>query len=120
MKPSLALVALLAGIGFASAADAHARFVAGGPKPGATVAAPKTIRITFSEALTLGFSGAAIVNAGGEKQPTGAARLDPKNPKQLIVPLTGPLKPGKYTVTWHAVGDDTHRTEGHYDFDVKP
>jgi methionine-rich copper-binding protein CopC len=121
MKTPITLLALLAGLGFATAADAHARLITAGPAPGASVAtAPKDIRITFSEAVTLGFTGADVVNAAGEKQETGSASLDPKNPKRLIVPLSAALKPGKYTVNWHAVGDDTHRTEGHYSFDVKP
>ena len=38
----------------------------------------------------------------------------------MIVPVTGELKPGKYTVAWHAVGDDTHHVEGKYNFEVKP
>jgi copper resistance protein C len=121
MKSSIAVLALLAMLGFASSADAHARLVTAAPSPGATVASgPKDISITFSEAVTLGFTGADIINAAGEKQQAAAAQLDSKNPKRLIVPLAAPLKPGKYTVSWHAVGDDTHRTEGRYSFEVKP
>ena len=30
------------------------------------------------------------------------------------------LAPGKYTVAWHAVGDDTHKVDGKYSFEVKP
>jgi methionine-rich copper-binding protein CopC len=28
------------------------------------------------------------------------------------------LKPGSYTVTWHVLSVDTHRTEGSYSFTV--
>jgi methionine-rich copper-binding protein CopC len=31
-----------------------------------------------------------------------------------------PLAPGTYKVTWHAVSVDTHRTQGSYEFTVKP
>ena len=32
----------------------------------------------------------------------------------------GPLPPGAYTVEWHAVSVDTHRTEGRFGFTVGP
>ena len=108
-------------VGFASYADAHAVLKAAGPAPGSVVnASPKALRIQFNEAIELGFSGVDITNEKGEKQPTGAASTNPTDKAQLIVPLTGTLAPGKYTVVWHAVGDDTHRTEGRYNFEVKP
>jgi methionine-rich copper-binding protein CopC len=50
----------------------------------------------------------------------GEASLDAKDSKQLIVPLKAELAPGKYTVAWHAVGDDTHKVDGKYSFEVKP
>ncbi|EPT4862193.1 copper resistance protein CopC, partial [Klebsiella pneumoniae] len=39
--------------------------------------------------------------------------------KQLIVPLADSLKPGTYTVDWHVVSVDGHKTKGHYTFSVK-
>ena len=38
----------------------------------------------------------------------------------IATTINGELKPGKYTVAWHAVGDDTHHVEGKYNFEVKP
>ena len=31
-----------------------------------------------------------------------------------------PLPPGVYTVVWHVTSVDTHKTEGHFTFTVKP
>ncbi|HIH4669070.1 TPA: copper resistance protein CopC [Citrobacter amalonaticus] len=39
--------------------------------------------------------------------------------KQLIVPLDETLKPGQYTVNWHVVSVDGHKTKGQYTFSVK-
>jgi methionine-rich copper-binding protein CopC len=115
------LLAIAAAAAFASYADAHAQLKAAGPAPGSVVnASPKALRIQFNEAIEIGFSGVDVTNEKGEKQPTGAASASPTDKTQLIVPLTGTLAPGKYTVVWHAVGDDTHRTEGRYNFEVKP
>jgi methionine-rich copper-binding protein CopC len=115
------ILAVAAVLGMSSLADAHAVLKSAGPAPGSVVnAAPKVVRIQFNEAIELGFTGVDVTNEKGEKQPTGAPSTNPTDKAQLIVPLTGTLAPGKYTVAWHAVGDDTHRTEGKYNFEVKP
>jgi methionine-rich copper-binding protein CopC len=38
----------------------------------------------------------------------------------LVTPVSAPLKPGVYTVHWHAVSVDTHRTQGSFQFTVRP
>jgi methionine-rich copper-binding protein CopC len=115
-----AMLAVAATLGTISLASAHAQLKAAGPAPGSIVTtSPKALRIQFNEAIEIGFSGVDVTNAKGEKIPTGAATTAANDKAQLIVPLTGELAPGKYTVAWHAVGDDTHRTEGRYNFEVK-
>ena len=37
----------------------------------------------------------------------------------MIVPMVAPLTPGSYTVKWHVVSVDGHKTEGSYRFSVK-
>ena len=115
------LAAIAAAVAFVSTADAHATLKAAGPAPGSVVkTSPKALRVQFSEAIELKFSGIDVTNEKGEKQTLGTASINPQDKAQLIVPLTGDLAPGKYTVAWHAVGDDTHRVEGKYSFEVKP
>jgi methionine-rich copper-binding protein CopC len=116
----IGMLAAAAAFAIVSGADAHPQLKTAGPAPGSVVnASPKALRIQFNEAIVANFSGMEITNAKGEKQPTGAVSTAPNDKAQLIVPLTGELKPGKYTVVWHAVGDDTHRVEGRYNFEVK-
>jgi methionine-rich copper-binding protein CopC len=38
----------------------------------------------------------------------------------LSVPVIGTLQPGIYTVEWHALSTDGHKTTGSYSFTVKP
>ena len=112
--------AALAFAAISTSAFAHPHVTAAGPAPGSTVKdSPKAIRIQFSEGVVIGFTGLELTNAAGQKQSTGDAALNPKDSKQLIVPVNGTLAPGKYTVTWHAVGDDTHHVEGKFNFEVK-
>lgn len=116
------LSGLVFALGFAvSPALAHPRLTAAGPVPGSVIKTPpKSIRIEFSEAIELAFSGITLKDDKGQAEPLGVASLNPKDNKQLIVPVTGNLASGKYTVEWHALGDDTHPQNGRYNFEIKP
>src|SRR5437762_13199674 len=117
----IGMLAMAAAFSLASAADAHPQLRAAGPAPGSVVnESPKALRIQFNEGIVLGFSGIEVTTAAGQKQPVGEASLSPTDKNQQIVPLTAALAPGKYTVAWHAVGDDTHKVGGNYSFEVKP
>ena len=121
MDWKIGMLAVAVAFSLASAADAHPQLKSAGPAPGSVVkTAPKALRIQFNEGIVLGFSGVEVTNAAGQKQPVGEASLNPADKNQLIVPLTAELAPGKYTVAWHAVGDDTHKVDGKYSFEVKP
>ena len=115
-----ALAIAAGGLLWSAAAGAHPRLKAAGPAPGSVVTtSPKAIRIQFSEAVELAISGIEVKNDKGQVQPVGAAALAAKDKAQLIVPVNGELAPGKYTVSWHAVGDDTHKQEGSFNFELK-
>lgn len=116
-RPALIIAASLT---LAPAAVAHPLPRAAVPAPNAALAAsPPEIRITFSEGLVAAFSGLELKDAAGKDVPLGRAAVDPKDNKQLAALLTVRLAPGIYTVSWHAVGDDTHHVAGHYSFQVK-
>jgi methionine-rich copper-binding protein CopC len=121
MSVRIGIAAAIAALFAVSAANAHPQLKAAGPAPGSVVnASPKALRIQFNEAIEIAFSGIEVTNEKGEKQATGTATNAANDKAQLIVPLTSELKPGKYTVAWHAVGDDTHHVDGKYNFEVKP
>ena len=119
MKPFLSLTALLFALTMSSDADAHAFLLKSDPTVGATVAAPKTLRLEFSEAVELAFSGVEVVKGSGGAVPTQNVRLNGNDHKVLLADLP-PLSPGAYHVKWHVVSVDTHRTEGDFTFSVKP
>lgn len=101
-------------------ANAHPLPKTSTPKPNAVLStSPREIRIGFSEGLVGVFSGMEIRDKSGKAVSTGTAVLDPSDSSQLILPLTFKLVPGTYTVKWHAVGDDTHRVAGQYNFQLK-
>ena len=110
MKKLIALGLLLA-----TPAFAHARLVSSDPAANAKVKSPGTIKLHFSETLEPSFSSAALTDAAGKTVPVskavGADTI-------TLLPLT--LKPGAYKVSWHSVGQDTHRLTGSFGFTVIP
>jgi len=89
------------------------------PVDGTVAESPKEIRLTFSEGVEPRFSGMELATSDGRAIATGPAIRDPKNDKQLVLPVPA-LAPGRYKVSWHVVSVDTHRTEGTYTFAVAP
>lgn len=115
--PVLAALALLAGSG---AAWAHAHLKTATPAPGSTVqASPDAVTIDFTEGVEPRFSGIEVQDAAGRRVEKGAAATAPSDNKRFSVGLQ-PLPPGLYTVSWHATAVDTHKTDGTFQFTVKP
>ena len=104
----------------AQAAQAHAFLVKSDPPVGSVIAAkPAALRLEFSEAIELGFSGLDVSPASGGAISMNGVRFAESSHKVLIANLPM-LQPGVYRVKWHVVSVDTHRTEGEFTFTVKP
>ena len=102
-----------------SAAFAHAELVASNPAADATVAAPRTIRLTFSEKIAPASSGFQLSMGDGMAVSTAAATVSDDG-KTLIARPTSPFMAGKWTLSWHALSaDDGHETQGSLNFTVK-
>jgi methionine-rich copper-binding protein CopC len=106
----LALVLVLA----AAPAFAHAHLLKSVPVRGAKTRPPRHVVLTFSEALEPAFSGALLMDADGRNLTGAPVKID--GPVITLTPDR--LAPGRYQVTWHAVGHDTHRTDGSFTFTV--
>src|SRR5579859_6876755 len=107
MSMMTATAALIAAGLIATSATAHPKLKSAAPATDHSMPkSPTEIRLTFSEGVIPKFSGLELKGDGGKSVATGQAALDPKDNKQLIVPLKAALAPGDYTVTWHAVSED--------------
>lgn len=99
---------------------AHAHFKGQYPAADADVtAAPQALTLNFSEGIEPAFSGIKVTDAQQKAIKTGAVKRNEKDKTQMIVPLEQPLTSGKYTVSWHVVSVDGHKTHGQYSFSVK-
>lgn len=117
MRHIAAGLAMAAFLLCAGQASAHAFLKAATPAVGATVqAAPAQVVIDFTEGVEPGFSTITVQDAGGTRMDTGAVHLA-GGQAHLAIGLK-PLPPGAYTVIWHAISTDTHKTEGRYTFTV--
>lgn len=115
----LGLVTLAALLLSATNAFAHARLESSTPAANATVQAPTTITLHFSDPLEPRFSGFEISDAHNHAV-NATSHPDPSDPAIYVATLATPLAPGLYHVTWHLVAHDGHRMRGTFDFTVVP
>jgi methionine-rich copper-binding protein CopC len=114
------LAAAAISIAFAGQAMAHAHLKSSTPAADSSVkAAPSELDLTFSEGLNLKFSGIKVTSPNKTAVKTGNGMLMDKD-TTLMVPVTDKLAPGKYTVEWHALSTDGHKTNGAYSFTIAP
>lgn len=119
-QTNLILAGIAAGAALlaAGAASAHAHLVKSDPAANATVAAPKTINLTFNEKLTPAFSRFELGMADGMK--VNVKTTVSKDRLSIVGTPQGKLMPGAYVVTWHAASaDDGHKMDGTIGFTVK-
>jgi copper resistance protein C len=112
-------LAALVNFAFASHAWAHAHLKSTSPADKSIVAAPTELDLEFSEGLNEAFSGAKLI--GPDKQEitlTESMLMNAGKVWMATVPVK--LAPGVYTVEWHALAVDGHKTNGSYSFTVKP
>ncbi|KQY85016.1 copper homeostasis periplasmic binding protein CopC [Brevundimonas sp. Root1423] len=101
----------------AGPASAHARLIGATPAPNATVAATRSVSLTFSERTIPAFSGFDVVNAAGEKVAITTSVAE--DGKTLTGTLARPLAAGAYRVDWRIASSDGHRMTGSYTFSVR-
>lgn len=103
-----------------ASAFAHAHLQQQIPAADSTVSvSPQALTLTFSEGVELSFSGVTLSGPQNKAVATGKLARSDGNKAQLTLPLNEPLAAGEYTVEWHVVSVDGHKTKGQYHFSVK-
>lgn len=110
----------IATVAIAGQAFAHAHLESSVPADKAVVkTAPTELDLTFSEELNPKFTGITVTGPDQKAVKTGEAMLMDDD-QMLMVPVSDTLTPGIYTVEWHALSADGHKSKGKYSFTVKP
>ncbi|MEO3988305.1 CopC domain-containing protein YobA [Pseudocitrobacter cyperus] len=82
-------------------------------------ATPQSLTLNFSEGVESRFSAITVTDPEGKTVDTGKVVRSETNKAELSIPFNQPLSAGVYTVKWHVVSVDGHKTQGHYQFRVK-
>jgi len=102
-----------------SHAWAHAFLDHSDPKVGSTVTnSPAVIKIWFTQNIEPVFSTVEVQDAKGKQVDKKDMHQDDKD-KSLLIVSVPKLPDGTYTVIWHVVSVDTHRTQGRFQFTIK-
>lgn len=106
-------------------ADAHSRVVSSTPAEGSTVARPRIVTLTFSEAMQTPTAAASIVMTAmpgvpnhGEMVIRNFTTIWSNDNRTMTLTLRQPLRAGTYEVRWQAAGADGHRMNGTVNFVV--
>lgn len=119
MPRLLAALVAVPVLALGSQALAHAHLTASDPVARSTVPAPRQISLHFTEALNPKFSGAALSMPQMADMATPAKVSFSADKLSMILTPAAALPAGAYKVSWHAVTEDTHRTQGDFVFSVK-
>jgi copper transport protein len=105
--------------GMTGVALAHANLLSSDPAGGSTVqTAPTELVLNYSEEPDPNLSQIELLNSSGATVDTGTPTL--QGHTTLVVPITGDMPDGVYTVSWSAVSvDDGHTTTDSFSFGVR-
>jgi copper transport protein len=117
---SIAVAAVVAGwlvVGAASPSSAHALLQSSRPASNATLqTAPASLSLTFTEPPDPSLSTIQLLGSSGAQVSLGRQAVSGKT---IIVPITGQIANGTYTVNWRVVSKtDGHVTAGSFAFGV--
>ena len=100
-------------------AFAHAFLDRASPAVGSEVTgSPPTLTLTYTEPVEPLFSTVRVTDVNDTRVDEG--KPVPRDDGHILQVSLKPLRPGVYKVEWHVTSVDTHKTEGHFTFTVKP
>lgn len=98
---------------------AHAMLKSSSPAAGARLdAAPRFIRLMFTEMPDLTFTRVELHDARGGTVALDTVGFAPDSKRAVLVGIRGQLDAGVYTVIWQTAGDDGHPTRGRFSFTI--
>ena len=117
LRLGLALAVLLC----PARAWAHAQLKRSEPAAGSRITgSPEMIRLWFSERPEISLTVISMRDANGKEFVLAAPENDRGDPLTVLVRVSQPLPPGRYTVAWRTAASDGHPTHGTFSFVVLP
>jgi copper transport protein len=117
----LGVIAVAIWLALPSAASAHAYLIKTVPAAsGVLDTPPRTVQLTYDEAVEPRFAIISVTNANGRQETTGPVTRSPANPDTLVVPLRPNLPQAWYLIYWRAISVDGHPVQGAFTYAVGP
>ena len=102
-------------------AFAHARLKSSSPSAGEHLAAaPREIRLNFSEVPELTFTSVQLLDPSGRPVALGPIAYAADSKRAVIAVVRGAVVSGDYTVVWQVAGDDGHPVRDRFRFVIAP
>ena len=123
LRAWIAVVAAAGGVALAApgSASAHAYLIKTVPAAsGVLDTPPKTVALTYDEAVEPRFAIISVTNAAGAQKTAGPVRRSPADPDTLVVALKPNLPEGWYLIYWRAISVDGHPVQGAFTYAVGP
>jgi copper transport protein len=112
------LLSVVALVGLAGPASAHAVLDSSSPQDGASVdREPAEVSLTFDEAVQPIPASDEVISSTGERVDTGQMRQSADG-TTIVLPLRPGLPAGTYSATWRVVSADTHIVGGSVTFGI--
>jgi putative copper export protein/methionine-rich copper-binding protein CopC len=100
---------------------AHQRLLATDPaRDSVATSVPRELRLRFYEPVELAFTSVALIGPDGVGVALGTPRLEADSATVIIVPVTGVIQAGEYTVQWATASRDGHPVRATFSFTVAP
>jgi copper transport protein len=110
---------VVAVLGVAGPASAHATLESTTPSQGSQVAtAPTQVSLRFSESVGINSRSVEVLDSGGHRVDAGAPGHPGGDGAVVAVDLRARLPRGSYAVVWHVVSADSHPVSGTFSFGV--
>lgn len=114
----LSALTVSAALVVATPALAHAKLVASTPAAESTVAAPRSIALTFNEKVVPAFSSFEVVMVGHDMKVPVKTTVS-SDGKTITGAPQGRFMAGAYTINWTIASSDGHRMKGTVPFRVR-
>ena len=118
VKNTLAALLAIVAMGISTPLSAHAELVRSTPAARASVAAPRTVSLTFSERVIPAFSSLELTMVGHDMKVPVQTRVS-RDGKTLIGTPQRALMKGSWSLKWVAATGDGHRMTGTVSFRVR-
>ena len=102
---------LMAHLGLRRSTPAHGAHLA---------AAPRELRLTFTEAVEAAVARLRLVGPSGAEVPVSALRQPGDSGQVVVADVLGPLEGGVYNLEWQVIGKDGHPVRGTISYVVAP